>query len=497
MECTSIFSPVEPTCNRWLPDKRRFCMHPAGRHDERQYAERLRLAIVNGKHQVSADLDAMLTDLAVMVHCRNPHRKIPQQITATVRYWTAELDLSNRSSEDRAARNAEQALYQEQLTLSTLFWTCSRQLETLNATLQRLQIPPSTATATRTQVADGTRNVESRPTPLPYTSVATRSQTANRINVESQPAPPSYIPPVTRSQTANGTRVIASRPILPRFELRRGSGEDAHEAIAGLVGKPFGQLEHQEGYIYMFTRESDPGYVKIGWSTDVARRMREWERHCHYKPILVYQSPLISHAFRAEQLIFTQLAKWRCDDMRCINDDICQSRHKEWFKLRQRDALRVIEMWVDWVRSSPYHEYGRLKDSWKRYLDRWLEVHHSNLIESDVDLHFGRELPNSIVEAEARNNTNSEAHNGTDNDHENASPHSGEGGHDSRRSLSDECAICYDDLGPPTERKLPACTLCRNGPWHDECIRKWIESSPLCPMCRGRHTIDIYAGDGR
>ena len=373
-----------------------------------------------------------------MIHCRRYHRT-PQQIMATAVYWSIELNLSSRSRKDSGTHAREAISYRDSSTPAII---CSPQVQILNVDQRCYQ----------TQ---------------------------------------SYIPPVTRSQTANRARVIESRLPPPRFEPRRKIKQDTTEAIADLVSKPFGHAEHKEGYIYMFTRESDPGYVKIGWSKNVKRRMGEWERRCGYKPVLAYQSPRIPHAFRVEQLIFTQLAGSRYNDMRCINEGICGARHKEWFKLRTRDAKEIIERWIDWVLDSPYDETGRLEDSWATYLDQWLEQCHQDLDESDLDLHFGRELPNLTAE-----DSNEDADD-TDEGSEYALPPSEESKQDLSSSIDDECAICREEMESPTERTIPPCTLCRNCSWHDECIRKWIEMSPSCPMCRSRDTIDVPAGSAR
>lgn len=483
MECTSIFSPVQATCNMWLPNRHRHCMNKAGLYKERQYAERLRLATVDGECQKSTELVESLMEFAEMVHCRNSHRT-HQQIMATVCCWTAELDLSNCSSRYRGTHISETTPYLDPWTPTNFSPLQIRNRNVISPLFQTLlyALPVGRADTTLT-----TRS---------YALPVARSVAGSRThNFEFPPSPPPYTPPVTRSQTANRTQATASRPTPPRFEPRRISQLGTLEAIADLVSKPFGRIERKQGYIYMFTRDSDPGYVKIGWSTNVTRRMREWEQRCHYKPVLVYTSPLIPHAFRAEQLIFTQLAEWRYDDMRCINEDICRSQHKEWFRLRKRDAFKVVKRWVWWVMTSPFLEDGWLED--RSYLDRWLELCHKNPTGSDLDLDFGCELPDSTAEDDKQDDSDSEDDSNTRNERKDESSDSEESEPDSGSSVDDECAICYEGLGPPTERMLPPCTVCRNDPWHDECIRKWIEMSPLCPMCRGRNRIDVPASGER
>ncbi|KAL9109747.1 MAG: hypothetical protein Q9227_005616 [Pyrenula ochraceoflavens] len=473
MECRSIFNPVQNNCNMWLANKHRHCLLPAGRQDERPYAERLRLAIVNHKYRNSIELFEMLEELAPMVHCRNFHRTAPQ-IKATVACWISELDESNRFSRGGSIYVSEAVLPPQ---------TC---------------LPQVTTTQPPIQILPADIHFYQTPRPiLPVTTVTPPSiSRAAPVTVSvppvPRPAPPvtRLAPPVTRSQTANRPLTLNSRPPLPRFELQRRIEQDTPEAITDLVKKRFGHMEHKQGYIYAFTRDSDPGYIKIGWSTHVKRRMREWEQRCGYQPILIYQSPLIPNAYRVEQLIFTQLAAWRHNDMRCVNENICRTRHKEWFRIKKRDAKDVIRRWVEWAMTLPYDEDGRLEDSWSTYIDRWLDICYEDFEQSDLDLDFGCILPGSTLEDPGQDGS------GTEDDGSHASSSSDENEHDSSSSANDKCAICMEELGPLRERTVPACTVCHNNPWHDGCIRTWIEhSSSLqsCPMCRSRDTIVVAA----
>lgn len=50
--------------------------------------------------------------------------------------------------------------------------------------------------------------------------------------------------------------------------------------------------QSKTGSIYLYTRASSPGYVKIGYSCNVQSRLKDWQRSCGYKPILLAASTL-------------------------------------------------------------------------------------------------------------------------------------------------------------------------------------------------------------
>ena len=129
--------------------------------------------------------------------------------------------------------------------------------------------------------------------------------------------------------------------------------------------KPKSQYS-KSGRIYIFDRDSLPGYLKIGFSAiSVGARLAAWSK-CGYRPNLLFSTDEIPHARRVESLAHYELIKeWRRED--CCSG--CGKAHQEWFEIGPFRAKHVVEDWAEWMRlADPYDLEGFLKLTWLKVI---------------------------------------------------------------------------------------------------------------------------------
>ncbi|KAI9746623.1 MAG: hypothetical protein M1818_000337 [Claussenomyces sp. TS43310] len=214
-----------------------------------------------------------------------------------------------------------------------------------------------------------------------------------------------------------------SRPSIPRGSssktatllslIPKDASPQATSSLLAELVKPLSEFD-EEGYIYMFwlTSQSlpstppseaapalldisprsrpDPGrrktsdllqsfstsqnvkktmLLKIGRTSNVQRRLNEWNRQCDYNLSLIRYYPYhptspgrlstvprkVPHAHKVERLIHLELAEKRArDNSKCSQ---CGREHREWFEIEASKAGvksvdEVIRRWVDWSLST-------------------------------------------------------------------------------------------------------------------------------------------------
>lgn len=166
------------------------------------------------------------------------------------------------------------------------------------------------------------------------------------------PSPPSRVIE-TRSKTGTLLWSFKPRPI------------PAETTMIRLLIKQVSKYSSRPGIVYLYTRESDPGYIKIGFTTRTTKiRLKEWGNVCNYKPRLLYETEMISNVMRVEALVQQELAIRGCgrEESHCKHNKLCPTSHKEWFEVSLKDAIETVEGWVSWMRDVlPYDGDGWLR----------------------------------------------------------------------------------------------------------------------------------------
>lgn len=135
--------------------------------------------------------------------------------------------------------------------------------------------------------------------------------------------------------------------------------------------KPLTDFEdRQPGGIYIFSKESGFGMVKIGRSTNIPSRMRQFKSDCGYYPDLKHSISNVSHASKIEKLVHCELLYCRHTETGCI----CRvGKHVEWFMCSFETARQSMNNFARWMEEADPYETdagGSLKPEWRIFIQR-------------------------------------------------------------------------------------------------------------------------------
>ncbi|RAH51139.1 GIY-YIG nuclease family protein [Aspergillus brunneoviolaceus CBS 621.78] len=131
--------------------------------------------------------------------------------------------------------------------------------------------------------------------------------------------------------------------ILPRTN-RRGT-KTLNDYFQEKVRRDLRSRHGISGNIYAFQAKSDPGYIKIGYTTGpVLEHLRSFIFGCNREmKVLFPTSPefgnSVPNAWRVEELCHAELV----DDQVQVDCTGCLSEHREWFQISAADAFAVIK----------------------------------------------------------------------------------------------------------------------------------------------------------
>lgn len=127
--------------------------------------------------------------------------------------------------------------------------------------------------------------------------------------------------------------------------------------VKRLITKPLNSNNPSgSGYVYAYTVQGNPQYVKIGCTTDtVEERLKEWGFDCNRAPTVLYPMASstvarVSNVRRVEALWHAELSHRRIR----IDCKGCLKPHLEWFEVSAADAIAVIQKWSKWMATEPY-----------------------------------------------------------------------------------------------------------------------------------------------
>ncbi|KAF2861261.1 hypothetical protein K470DRAFT_270106 [Piedraia hortae CBS 480.64] len=160
-------------------------------------------------------------------------------------------------------------------------------------------------------------------------------------------------------------------PSLQRFIQYTPKRSD--KTFAQTMLSPLGQHESPCGNLYMFRRESDPGFLKIGYTRQVVdERLFSIEMLCGFVPQPLRQIRRVPCALRVERLIHAELGSYRRKSTSCSDSPTCGSVHSEWFEMDVEHAEQVVDALAWWaIVADPYGVDGDLKPFWRRKLLQW------------------------------------------------------------------------------------------------------------------------------
>ncbi|KAI8623512.1 T5orf172 domain-containing protein [Xylariaceae sp. FL1651] len=203
------------------------------------------------------------------------------------------------------------------------------------------------------------------------------SQPSTPISSSTNKTPPTSISspseyPNSSPKTPNAILVqpaAISQPLLSEFRAHIAEPGPTDSVLSKFVDK-LENRDFETGSLYIFNRDSSPGYVKIGWTANsVEDRLKNWSK-CEYTPNLLFSVHGIPHAQRAETLTHYELIKeWRRE--RKCKAEHCRKSHQEWFEVREERAKEVLGGWAKFMKIvKPYDSEGQLKAQWKDFVTR-------------------------------------------------------------------------------------------------------------------------------
>jgi serine/threonine protein kinase len=146
----------------------------------------------------------------------------------------------------------------------------------------------------------------------------------------------------------------------PTFFRREGYGKHrtTQDALKVVANGPLSRRERREGYIYIFRHPLNPDFIRIGWTGDVPRRLREWSQHCKY-PIVEHDQ--VEKVFVQNPPFVEMLTMTHLRDVQFTEDCTgCHMRHYQWFFTTPEDAVRIVKKYSNWTAKAPYEPFDSL-----------------------------------------------------------------------------------------------------------------------------------------
>ncbi|KAH7230881.1 T5orf172 domain-containing protein [Fusarium tricinctum] len=132
--------------------------------------------------------------------------------------------------------------------------------------------------------------------------------------------------------------------------------ESLYENVKSKMIRDLENKDLEEGYIYLYEVDGNPGFVKIGYTTQsVEDRLKDWKDKCNRDPKTLYPNTsggdtTVPNARRVEALCHAELEHRRV----WIFCPSCLKPHTEWFETTSAKAIETIKKWSCWMKTQPY-----------------------------------------------------------------------------------------------------------------------------------------------
>ncbi|MCJ1306102.1 hypothetical protein MMC08_008920 [Hypocenomyce scalaris] len=321
-----------------------YCKRKPRRRCTRQLAENNQIEVDTILQQLpnatDAEVEGLLTRFVELAYCGRSHR---DETLARLKTWISAIAVTQELDSKLAAVSLDDHVE----CLSTF----------INPTFSK----ESTTTAV-------------------YKQGRTRSQrngitcvSTSFIGVSTKPAPR-----MNRTKHAPFSNALP----IPRMEslcYKKYAGLSGEAILKKALIRTFTPRELHRGFIYVFWAKGTFGMVKIGKTTNIQRRLQDWQNQCKHPLELIYPRSLeeaveVSHVYRVEALIHAELYQYRKQCKICPG---CGKNHTEWFETRHPEHVEaVVKKWSLWIEQDPYEEvmiYKRTSDDeeWEDQVSTW------------------------------------------------------------------------------------------------------------------------------
>jgi T5orf172 domain len=245
------------------------------------------------------------------------------------------------------------------------------------ATTADSETPKSTASGISSRagsIATSTPST-SPPSQRPYTTRATASESPSRskrtntttTTIEDEPPQAAYVRVTRRTTFERQAGLLTPEPVYPHFKPFPPKNCSVFLTdLYNLITRDFKGREVAPGYIYGFKRDGGD-CIKVGFTNDLKRRMRQWSADCNQKVVVVLQK-YVPHAGKLESVVHATLYNQRRREClvngACNNGRGCHKTHREWLEVALNLLEEVVDTWIRWFECIPYNERGCLKSEW-------------------------------------------------------------------------------------------------------------------------------------
>jgi hypothetical protein len=199
----------------------------------------------------------------------------------------------------------------------------------------------------------------------------------------SSPASDSAEPvPAHRYETRSKV-FVPPRATFTEYKTRQNQTNTLNSKLRASVSTKF-----PKGDVYVFAWESEPEFLKIGFSgKSWESRFDEWEAH---HPGLAHVCSIsVPFPQRIERLIHLELRSFRQLLTNCQGEDPsnpCLVGHTEWFKIDEAKAKCTLKAWEKIIkRRALYTDLGHLDEWWAAQLKNHSNEHNSEFLTSLLD----------------------------------------------------------------------------------------------------------------
>jgi hypothetical protein len=151
----------------------------------------------------------------------------------------------------------------------------------------------------------------------------------------------------------NKNKIPSERDDLKRIRavkpLKKVSAKDVHHELIDEICRDL-TPDEKDGYVYLFQDPNKDGFVKVGFTQNVKQRKADIATECDIDLDTVQIYGPISNVRRIESLAKIDLSHrgrpWTCAK--------CGKKHREWFKVSNSSAKKVLSTWTEWMKQDPY-----------------------------------------------------------------------------------------------------------------------------------------------
>jgi hypothetical protein len=161
--------------------------------------------------------------------------------------------------------------------------------------------------------------------------------------------------PNTRMATSTVRVTLEHSPHFSPYRSKRTRSLTVSQALHDIITQPLNDTDKKAGFIYFFWDKENFGKLKIGYTKDLHKRLKDWDRKCKrthaYHPAIARgEIPEIPHVSRVERLIHLELKDCRQKRF-CAS---CNKTHREWFDVGDALVLKIFQKWQKWIIQKPY-----------------------------------------------------------------------------------------------------------------------------------------------